>query len=199
MIDGSKSHRPIYRLIKQSSHIIEKRNKKHGQCFSKKAFYSGRDNQHSIIHLKELQTNLNLSPVYLFLKILINFLQIAIVNLILFIPDPERPPLYIKYSAPSSTSLLVEWGPVPPQFRNGIIRGFQVKFQTNGTVEVRERGPLLNWVILDGLKKFTIYSIQVRAFTSEGYGPENNITAVTGQDGMEHTYNMSQFPKENSS
>ncbi|KAL9958573.1 hypothetical protein ACROYT_G035603 [Oculina patagonica] len=96
--------------------------------------------------------------------------------------NPERPPLYIKYSAPSSTSLLVEWGPVPPQFRNGIIRGFQVQFQTNGTVEVRERGPLLNWVILDGLKKFTIYSIQVRAFTSEGYGPENNIPAVTGQD-----------------
>ncbi|XP_078344750.1 uncharacterized protein LOC144630294 [Oculina patagonica] len=96
--------------------------------------------------------------------------------------NPERPPLYIKYSAPSSTSLLVEWGPVPPQFRNGIIRGFQVQFQTNGTVEERERGPLLNWVILDGLKKFTIYSIQVRAFTSEGYGPENNITALTAQD-----------------
>ena len=91
--------------------------------------------------------------------------------------------MYITYSAPSSTSLLVEWGQVPPQFKNGIIRGFEVQFQSNGTVEFRERGPHLYWVILDGLEKFTIYSIHVRAFTTEGYGPENNITALTGQDG----------------
>ena len=52
------------------------------------------------------------------------------------------------------------------------------------------RGPLLYWVILDGLKKFTVYHIRVFAFTNEGYGPENNITAVTAQDGMEITYNI---------
>lgn len=110
--------------------------------------------------------------------------------MILFIIAPGRPPLYITYSSPSSTSLLVEWGAIPPQFKNGIIRGFQVHFQHNGTKEVRVRGPLLYWVILDDLKKFTVYHIRVFAFTNEGYGPENNITAVTAQDGMELTYNI---------
>ena len=51
-------------------------------------------------------------------------------------------------------------------------------------MEERERGPLLNWIILDNLKKFVTYSIEVRAFTTEGYGPGNNMTAITGQDGM---------------
>ncbi|XP_066016130.1 protein sidekick-1-like [Pocillopora verrucosa] len=37
-------------------------------------------------------------------------------------------------------------------------------------------------MILDNLKKFTFYSIQVRAFTTEGYGPENSLKARTGQD-----------------
>ena len=106
----------------------------------------------------------------------------------MFTPVPGHPPLYLTYSAPSSTSLLVEWGQVPPQFKNGIIRGFEVQFQYNGTVEFRERGPLLYWVILDGLEKFTFYSVKVRAFTTEGYGPGNNITALTGQDGMTLSY-----------
>ena len=106
---------------------------------------------------------------------------------------PERPPLYVTYLAPSSTSLFVEWGSIPPRFENGIIRGFKVKFHenpSNGTVEERERGPLLNWIILDNLKKFVTYSIEVRAFTTEGYGPGNNITAITGQDGMYRTCNI---------
>lgn len=112
------------------------------------------------------------------------------INFILFVIAPGRPPLYITYSSPSSTSLLVEWGAIPPRFKNGIIRGFQVHFQYNGTVEVRMREPRLYWVILDGLKKFTVYHIRVFAFTNEGYGPESNITAVTAQDGMERTYNI---------
>ena len=109
-----------------------------------------------------------------------------------FFPDPESPPLYFTYSAPSSTSLFVEWGPIPLQFQNGIIRGFKVQFHenpSNGTVEVRERGPLANFVILDDLKKFAFYSIQVRAFTTIGYGPGNNLTALTAQDGMDLTCN----------
>ena len=110
--------------------------------------------------------------------------------MILFVIAPGRPPLYITYSSPSSSSLLVEWGAIPPQFKNGIIRGFEVHVQYNGTVKITVRGPRLYWVILDGLKKFTVYHIRVFAFTNEGYGPENNITAVTAQDGMEPTYNI---------
>lgn len=45
-------------------------------------------------------------------------------------------------------------------------------------------------MILDNLKKFTFYSIQVRAFTTEGYGPENKLKARTGQDGMFLSYDV---------
>ena len=112
--------------------------------------------------------------------------------MILFSPGPERPPLYITYSSPSSTSILIHWGSVPPQFKNGIIRGFKVEYQEDqpgATGEVRERR-LVNWALLGELKKFTIYSIRVRAFTSIGYGPENNITVLTAQDGMKAMFHV---------
>ena len=103
-----------------------------------------------------------------------------------FSPVPDRPPLSIRYSSPSSTSIFLYWDPVPPQFENGIIRGFNVGYQENKPnteLAVRERF-LVNWVLLDGLKKFTEYSVRVSAFTSIGYGPENNISVLTPQDGM---------------
>ena len=53
---------------------------------------------------------------------------------------------------------------------------------SNSTVKTRERF-LVNWVLLDGLKKFTEYSVRVCAFTSVGYGAENIITVLTFQDG----------------
>ena len=113
--------------------------------------------------------------------------------MIFFPPVPDNPPLYITYSSPSSTTLLLKWGPVPPQSKNGIIRGFKVEYQENqpnATVEVQERG-LVNWALLSELKKFTAYSVHMRAFTSVGYGPENSITAITSQDGTELVRNHS--------
>ena len=56
-------------------------------------------------------------------------------------------------------------------------------------MQVRERF-LVNWALLGELKKFTEYSVRVRAFTSIGYGPENNITVLTSQDGTELTCNL---------
>ena len=103
-----------------------------------------------------------------------------------FSPVPDRPPLSIRHSSPSSTSILLYWDPVPPQFENGIIKGFKVEYQEdrpNSELAIIERF-LVNWVLLDGVKKFTEYSVRVSAFTSIGYGPENNITVLTPQDGM---------------
>ena len=111
----------------------------------------------------------------------------------LFSPVPERPPLYITYSSPSSTTLLLHWAPIQPQFKNGIIRGFKVEYQENqpnAAVEVRERR-LVTWVLLSELKKFTVYSVRVRAFTTVGDGPENNITVITSQDGTNFVFKCS--------
>ena len=83
--------------------------------------------------------------------------------------------------------MFLRWGPVPLQFKNGIIRGFKVEYQEhqpNAKAEIIERR-LINWVLLTDLKKFTVYSVRVRAFTTIGIGPEYNSTVRTAQDGME--------------
>lgn len=107
-------------------------------------------------------------------------------SIIFFSPVPDRPPLYITYTSPTSTTILLHWSSVLAQFANGIISGFRVEYQdiglSNSTVKTRERF-LVNWVLLDGLKKFTEYSVRVCAFTSVGYGPENILTVLTSQDG----------------
>ena len=111
---------------------------------------------------------------------------VSVHHFVSFFPVPDAPPLYITYSSPTSTTILLHWGPVPPQFKNGIIRGFKIEHQENqpnATLQVRERF-LVNWALLGELKKFTEYYVRVRAFTSLGYGPENNITVLTSQDGM---------------
>ena len=98
----------------------------------------------------------------------------------------------MTYSSPSSTSIFLRWGPVPPQFKNGIIKGFKVEYQENepnATAEIIERR-LINWVILSDLKKFTVYSVRVRAFTTIGIGPEYYSTVLTAQDGKELSCNV---------
>lgn len=97
---------------------------------------------------------------------------------------PDRPPSFITYSSPSSTTVLLNWGSVPPRFKNGIIRGFKIEYQEkkpNAMVEARER-MLVNWVFLDNLQKFTVYTVRVRAFNVLGYGPAINTTIITNQD-----------------
>jgi len=73
----------------------------------------------------------------------------------------------------NSTSVLVEWEPVPEQYRRGIITHYTFYYKEwvkeNGNIVV-VKVPALN-VTINGLRQKAEYSFQIRASTSKGTGP----------------------------
>ena len=85
-------------------------------------------------------------------------------------------------------SILVIWGEVAPNDRNGVITRYQVLYQPLQTFEGAIREMSVNVtglsVTLTGLEEYVDYSISVRAFTSIGEGPySNSTTEKTHEDG----------------
>ena len=84
----------------------------------------------------------------------------------------------------SSTSISVSWETVQADLRNGIITGYNIKYQSqtendNGFVPA---GPNDRQANLTGLKEFVDYNISVVAFTVKGGGPPNFTVVRTDQD-----------------
>ena len=89
------------------------------------------------------------------------------------------------WSPESSRSILLRWGQVPEESRNGVIRGYKVEYQEakpNVAARVMDR-QLATWAIIHELKKFTIYFVRLSAYTTLGDGPRSNFTVMTAQDG----------------
>ena len=68
---------------------------------------------------------------------------------------------------------------------NGILLGYRVTYSKHGEIDTRKQNvsAMLNFTILSGLEKFTVYHVNMSAFTRVGNGPEANVTASTDQDG----------------
>ena len=87
----------------------------------------------------------------------------------------------------SSTTIMVRWQPlVDEYYLHGIGRGYQLSYQrTDG------RGSEDNTLSCDtqldhhlsDLKKYRSYTITVRAYTSKGRGPAQEVQCSTDQDG----------------
>ena len=100
---------------------------------------------------------------------------------------PSAPPVNISARSLSSTSILVQWGEVPDNDKNGIILSYTVNYQATP-----EGNPQQNQVVnaptrevtLTGLKKNTEYKIEVFANTSKGGGKKSElpITVQTDED-----------------
>ncbi|XP_054261356.1 protein sidekick-like [Macrosteles quadrilineatus] len=89
---------------------------------------------------------------------------------------PSFGPMNVAANATSSTTIVVRWGDVPRQHRNGQIEGYKVIYGTGNP-----RNPLPPQVkdipsnrtfttTLTELRKFVVYSIQVLAYTRLGDG-----------------------------
>lgn len=98
---------------------------------------------------------------------------------------PSLAPKNLRAHNTSSTSLLVAWTLLPVNQVNGILLGYKVTYKKHGKIFAREQNfnTTLNFTILTGLEKFTVYDVNVSAFTLVGNGPEANVTASTDQDG----------------
>jgi len=98
---------------------------------------------------------------------------------------PSLAPVNLRAHNMSSTRLLVAWEPLPEDQVNGILLGYKVTYSKYGEIDARKQNvsAMLNLTILSGLEKFTVYHVNVSAFTRVGNGPEANVTASTDQDG----------------
>ncbi|KAL9873743.1 sidekick cell adhesion molecule isoform 4-T4 [Glossina fuscipes fuscipes] len=87
---------------------------------------------------------------------------------------PSYGPLDVQANATSSTTIVVRWGEVPKQHRNGQIDGYKVFYAaTSRGGQVLHKSISSNssfTTTLTELKKFVIYHIQVMAFTRLGDG-----------------------------
>ena len=105
---------------------------------------------------------------------------------------PNAPPANVTGNNETSTSIFVQWDEVPTDNQNGIIVNYTVTYtelpsgsSLDGVVIAPKRN-----ITLEGLEKFTNYSITVFASTSKGSGNRSDpIFVITDEDSK---YNL--FP-----
>jgi protein sidekick len=109
---------------------------------------------------------------------------------VFFILVPSRAPTNLTAHNESSTSLMINWGPVPGGKLHGILRGYRVLYKmaenmSSSFVSLTTNALSRNLKV-SSLKKFTVYIVKVLAFTVKGDGPETvNISVSTDEDGKQ--------------
>ncbi|XP_001623142.2 uncharacterized protein LOC5501884 isoform X2 [Nematostella vectensis] len=87
---------------------------------------------------------------------------------------PSFPPENITAANTSSTSLLIQWSPVPKDHANGIILGYKILYRvsgSNGSFSEHRTNADTTATEVTNLTHFTVYDVSVVAFTSKGDGP----------------------------
>ena len=74
----------------------------------------------------------------------------------------------------------MQWDVVPQEHRNGEIQGYRVLYSHAGEPEKKKQVDApTGKTSLTGLKKATVYTIKVLAFTKTGDGPASSENSVT--------------------
>ncbi|XP_078352309.1 uncharacterized protein LOC144637005 [Oculina patagonica] len=99
---------------------------------------------------------------------------------------PDAPPqTFFGYNI-SQTEIQLHWTPVPQDKVNGIVISYNVSYKRvpgNQPTEYRIFNGSQLQGIIDGLKPFTIYELNVKAFTIKGGGPSSsNIEVKTEEE-----------------
>ena len=104
---------------------------------------------------------------------------------LLYYSEPNASPSNVKGHNTSSTSILVQWGDVPPADQNGIILRYTVAYTAlpDGSQQTKVVDAPTTETTLTGLNKFTNYSITVFASTVKGNGNASApTTVITDED-----------------
>ena len=104
-------------------------------------------------------------------------------NTFLFLLVPSRAPIIFVTNV-TSTSVTVQWNPLPPQYHNGRLLGYRVFLRktANYSFPLDASSVVLynsNWATLKNLDPGQRYEISVTAFTSKGDGPRSDSYSVT--------------------
>ena len=94
----------------------------------------------------------------------------------------------------TSTTVQVKWSPIRQNFVHGILRGYHIHFKNVNPAGFGVVSPDIQSVrasntsfLMQGLLKFTEYTIQVSGYTVKGDGPLSNAEIVrTEEDGKTH-------------
>ncbi|XP_044175659.1 uncharacterized protein LOC114960826 isoform X2 [Acropora millepora] len=98
---------------------------------------------------------------------------------------PSAPPQSLKAWNLTSTSLRIQWSPIPIGERNGRFLGYIVEIKP---AEGREGEKLMKNlttytnITFRGLKKYFKYKVEVRGLTQRGQGPIKAVTVQTDED-----------------
>ena len=112
---------------------------------------------------------------YFINKRLLKFLHIAV---------PSKAPVLTIVTVLNSTSVEVEWQPVPEEFRHGIITKYVIFYTVEKETGEKEVAASLLKAVVNGLRQSTTYSFRVQAATVKGAGPASSPKNATtkGED-----------------
>ena len=79
----------------------------------------------------------------------------------------------------NSTSVQLEWQPIPEMFTHGIITSYIILFTAEKQTGKKEVPASLLKEVVNGLSQSTTYSFQVRAETVKGAGPKSDPKTAT--------------------
>lgn len=107
-----------------------------------------------------------------------------------FMPaEPSGPPLAVQGRALDSRTIELSWQQPEPSHRNGPIVGYHVLYEEAGLQSATPPTPIIvdagrTTLTLRDLKKYTQYSVRVRAFNTLGDGPLSAaVLVMTAEDG----------------
>ena len=101
-----------------------------------------------------------------------------------FLIVPSRAPTNVSVVSQGLNELLVSWYPVPSQYANGRILGYNVYYKRTqyyyySDTIARINNTKLPKVVLPNIQTGERYQISVAAFTSVGTGPRSSLVYVT--------------------
>lgn len=104
----------------------------------------------------------------------------------LYLTVPDAPPESLKAWNLSSTSLYVQWDPIPLEYRNGKI--LRYKLEMIAEEQSRKRHKVKKYtqgtsLTLWGLQKYSKYEVTVSGITRRGQGPTQSTVVQTDEDG----------------
>ena len=97
----------------------------------------------------------------------------------LYVAVPSKAPVLTPVKVLNSTSVEVEWQPVPEEFRHGIITKYVILYTGEERKGKKEVPASLLKAVVNGLRQSFTYSFQVQAATVKGAGPASNLKNAT--------------------
>ena len=105
--------------------------------------------------------------------------------MIICVSVPSEAPEGITAAAKSSTSITLEWKPVPKRDLNGNLTNYFITYSDGKKRKVSSSSPK---VVINGLRASTTYSFHISAATAKGEGPQSKPTEAT-TDGKKNKLN----------